>query len=497
MASALAPASSDEPRPARPSRRRLYWFIAVIVAAFAGSFAVLLFSDAPPPDISDLAPIPARVADADNLILQVIETGKQFAVAKLFSDAEIAAFAPLPPDVSVDPFALPQKHEEGDGWTEETLAKRKPEASAIIQVVQRLQRHTASQARAPESAADFEDIFKIRQFYTRLQLAIWATYHGGDQTLAAELALAGLHMGKTIRDARGPSFVYDEGTDMITAFQGTLHRLAAQPDATRDTLAFLLRGTSETELMPDGYEHALRSDFSWTAKHLAKMNADEARMDFAAARHFQPFVRTRVLFPLIYKRNATTDLLADAIREEIRLSRKAPKNWPAPKPVHPSGSMRRPWNAYGQTLIAFVSSSISDNPSREERWLTHTRQKALRTYVALRLFHVETGHLPESLDELVPHHLPAVPEDDVDGARLRYSPIIRAIWSRGFQDPAGLVVTSADQKVDEKEVFYRLDFAAPLRSPDAATKKPRRKRGLIRSRNELQRPDNQPRASAA
>jgi hypothetical protein len=54
---------------------------------------------------------------------------------------------------------------------------------------------------------------------------------------------------------------------------------------------------------------------------------------------------------------------------------------------------------------------------------------------------------------------------------LRYSPIIRAIWSRGFQDPAGLVVTSADQKVDEKEVFYRLDFAAPLRSPDAANKK--------------------------
>lgn len=58
-----------------------------------------------------------------------------------------------------------------------------------------------------------------------------------------------------------------------------------------------------------------------------------------------------------------------------------------------------------------------------------------RTAVALRLFELEKGRLPKTLDELVPAYLPEVPRDWGDGANLRYrleSPKVYRLYSVGW-----------------------------------------------------------------
>ncbi len=466
MAFASASHSNDELRSARPSRRSLYWFLAIVAAVFGGVFAILLFSDAPPPDLSDLAFEPVKVADKDNLYLQVIACGKELSAARVFTAGELTSLVPRPtPSAAIDPTRPHEQPKEGDGWTPEILAARKADVDAIVQAAHKLRRHTLAQGSIPKNYRDHRDIGSLQTFGSRVQLATWALYRGGDQSAAVQLALDGLRIGKAIRDSRGAMLDHMIGIKLITAFQKTIQRMASQPDATPDTLSRLLSGIHDIEMMSDGFEHTIRNDFRLATDYLAKLDAEEAEKDVIDQGVFKALIRTRVLFPLIYKPNATIDLYADLVRKQIRVSRLSPKDWPAKTPALNPASLRRPWNAYGQALIATNEPQEYHTPIHQMRWSVHIRQKALQTYLALRLRHLETGRLPETLDELVPRYLPAVPIDDIDDAPLRYSPLYRAVWSRGFKNPAGLVISSAHQKVDESEVFYRLDFAAPPAPP--------------------------------
>lgn len=478
MAFAPAVPPEDEFAPPRPSRRRLYWFLAIVASVFGGIFAIIVYSDAEPPDVSDLAFEPVKVADEDNLYLHIVAHGKRFAAAPLFADDEVDELAPLPADstttaglfgrYSPQRPLLKDRLLAGEGWTPERLAKWKVELDAAAQIARGLQLHVSAQANIGVGNAK-----PIQDFSTRLQLAVWAAYRNGNSEDAANLALIGLRLGKTIRDARGISLDYMTGTEMITAFQEAIQRLAAQRNVSPNTLFRLLRGTLEIELIPNSYEHTLKNDFRLVAVHIPKFDAEEAESDFFARRYFKsfrPIIRTRVLFPLIYKPNATLDLYADLIREKSRLSRKAPKDWLSiTSPPSSSNAIRSPWNAYGQTLVAFARSSAER--MAQMLWSPHTQQKALQAYLALRLFHLETGRLPSSLDELVPHYLPSVPIDDVDGSPLRYSSEYRAVWSHGYERTTGLVISSADQEVDEREICYHLDFAAAPEAKDMDTKK--------------------------
>ena len=466
MAAALASHPNNELRSARPSRRRLYWFLAIVAAVFGCVFAILLFSDAPPPDLSDLAFEPVKVADEDNLYLQVIARGKELSAASVFTAGELTSLVPRPtPSAAIDPIRPHEQPKEGEGWTPEILAARKADVDAIVQEAHELRRHTLAQGSIPKNYRDHRDIGSLQTFGSRVQLATWALYRRGDQSAAVELALEGLRIGKAIRDSRGAMLDHIIGIKLITAFQKTIQRMASKPSATPYTLSRLLSGIRDIEMMPDGFEHTIRNDFRLATDYLAKLDAEEAEKDAIDQGVFKALIRTRVLFPLIYKPNATIDLYADLVRKQIRLSRLSPKDWPAKTPEPNPASLRRPWNAYGQTLVADNEPQGYYTPVHQMRWSVHVRQKALQTYIALRLHHLETGRLPETLDELVPRYLPAVPIDDIDSAPLRYSPVYRAIWSHGFSQPTGLVISSADQKVPESEVFYRLDFAAPPAPP--------------------------------
>ncbi|MBC8011919.1 MAG: hypothetical protein H7067_17670, partial [Burkholderiales bacterium] len=65
----------------RRDRRRLLRGLGGIGAVFLIALGVIVYSDAPPPDLADLAFEPVVVADADNLYLVLVKRGEAMKAA--------------------------------------------------------------------------------------------------------------------------------------------------------------------------------------------------------------------------------------------------------------------------------------------------------------------------------------------------------------------------------------------------------------------------------
>ena len=82
-------------------------------------------------------------------------------------------------------------------------------------------------------------------------------------------------------------------------------------------------------------------------------------------------------------------------------------------------------------LTGSVSEGLADNLTR--RLAQQTALSAVQAVLALTAYEAEHGELPDTLDALVPDYLPAVPRDYFDGAPIRYSQELRAVWSVGSE----------------------------------------------------------------
>ncbi|NLG34457.1 MAG: hypothetical protein GX548_03795 [Lentisphaerae bacterium] len=81
----------------------------------------------------------------------------------------------------------------------------------------------------------------------------------------------------------------------------------------------------------------------------------------------------------------------------------------------------RIWRAQARTLDSVVRNTC--------RLACHL--SATRLLLACRAYEEATGHLPETLEELVPDYLPAIPRDPFDGQPFRYSAERRLVYSVG------------------------------------------------------------------
>lgn len=79
---------------------------------------------------------------------------------------------------------------------------------------------------------------------------------------------------------------------------------------------------------------------------------------------------------------------------------------------------------------------------------------ATQLILALRVYKMEHGGLPDSLSELVPEFFPQVPLDDFDGKPIRYLPNKKIIYSVGpcLKDLGG------KERQDYSDKDYNLPF---------------------------------------
>jgi hypothetical protein len=82
---------------------------------------------------------------------------------------------------------------------------------------------------------------------------------------------------------------------------------------------------------------------------------------------------------------------------------------------------------------------------------------ATELLVALKIYKMQNGKLPESLSELVPEFFPQVPIDDFDGKSFRYLPEKKIIYSVGpdLKDSGG---EGARKNSENYDLPFKIEF---------------------------------------
>lgn len=97
-------------------------------------------------------------------------------------------------------------------------------------------------------------------------------------------------------------------------------------------------------------------------------------------------------------------------------------------------------NLVGDLMFYMVAPALGG----DKKSAAKVKAEATLGLLAIKAFQLKHGKLPETLEELVPEFLPAVPMDDYDGKPLRYRPAERLLYSVGsdFKDDGGIETDS-------------------------------------------------------
>ncbi len=142
-----------------------------------------------------------------------------------------------------------------------------------------------------------------------------------------------------------------------------------------------------------------------------------------------------------------------------RTSSRGDADWLTLKSNPPSGNdlvgygwhQWNPDNLLGRAVVDSVASTLEGILAKRLR--AQSAISATQALLAVRLYQIKHGTLPETLSELVPKYFPSVPLDYYDRAPIRYSRSAKAIWSVGKN---GLTAAQLDTNLDHSEVVLRL-----------------------------------------
>jgi len=237
-----------------------------------------------------------------------------------------------------------------------------------------------------------------------------------------------------IGEATGPSaelrpfgaridVLYDDGSGLAAALR------AEYPLLVTELEGFAAASFENTEDMPD-LMRALAEAAARQSANVYQINRMKTEL-------------TESLRPLIADAHLSLNAMRlDALQEEgfgIRDGLSA---------VSPAGLSR----LMVQSMLPFLRDSI------EAKCDMNTLTSVARAKLALKIHHLEHGAIPQSLDELIPELLTAVPLDDFDGQAIRYDAQRQLLYSVGldFVDTGG---SDPELGYEAEDPAWALDFA--------------------------------------
>jgi hypothetical protein len=134
----------------------------------------------------------------------------------------------------------------------------------------------------------------------------------------------------------------------------------------------------------------------------------------------------------IFKPNRTRRLFAETMRKMVE---DAPKSYKEIRHIDTDEQEFRPLlavlrgNVIGDDLYRMLITGVRG--AHKFKCVANVELAATRTLLAMKAYKLDKGRLPETLEQLVPDYLDAVPIDDFDGKPLRYNAAKKIIYSVG------------------------------------------------------------------
>jgi len=458
------------------------------VAGLAALLIVISIDEPPPPD-DDLRVVRLQIPDDQNAF-----TYFQQAIDKLDlpKDDEPAMDSPAPPPKvkplpgeEPDPDAPPPTRKQrwdaltnGDvEWDQpivDEVLKRNEAALALFE-----KGLAVPQCQAPQ-ARTFDEYMHVK-IYGHLDIANTISVRArdamrrGDPEAAFADAVKLLHFGQKIEAAKGNVVSYlvgltikDTGCGLVlNELQGAmlpserLRRLAAE----------FRQSGHEGEALADAfrveYEQQSLVIRDFEAGVLAKYGQGTSRQPIGGSRkHLGPVWRfaQRVQLNLIFKPNRTRRMFADIAHAVVK---RAPKHFSEARqsislkqqPTLLERLLRPNWA--GHALYRIMAPAA--NGACELKCAQDVSLSAASALLAMKAYKLDKGELPETLEQLVPEYLDAVPIDDFDGKPLRYNAAKKIIYSVGedLEDNGG---TTKQEFIDAR--IRELGFDPKDADPD-------------------------------
>ncbi len=250
---------------------------------------------------------------------------------------------------------------------------------------------------------------------------------------AADEAMRTVKFGHMIQGARGCLIHYMVGSALKALGVERLRGMVSETTLEPHSLNEYARELGAYRADEEGLADAWRVEYTIIAALVDDMAA--GRIGLADLTGGGGASRTRGYTGHFFKPNETKRIFANAFRTYIENVPRtyAERDYAAlPDWVDDPGSFSTAsvlvrGNGIGRMLITMLMPAF--DRAHEEKCRTNVSIAVTQVFLALKAYKLETGHLPESLGQLVPDYLPAVPLDDFDGQPIRYSREKRIVYS--------------------------------------------------------------------
>jgi hypothetical protein len=291
--------------------------------------------------------------------------------------------------------------------------------------------------------AEFPYLREWRKLTCLTLIEARSSFHGGNETEAFDMAMEVVRFGHRIEESGGGILHYLVGSAIKSQGLESLRRFADDTRLPADKLQSVTRQLKDFEANQDGLREALKVEYATQADMFDGFPSNVVTNSSGLPIAAPPFVysATRSKAELAAQIRLTIAAMTNCYAIGMKAIPTAKTN------VSPIWLLLR-GNAVGTILNEMSLSSREKILARKCR--ENASLRATRTVLALRAFQMTNGRNPQSLEELLPDFLEAIPLDDYDGKPLRYSPSLKVVHSVGdnLTDDGGVQSTNRLKSAD-------------------------------------------------
>ncbi len=439
------------------SDKRILWvgLVCLLFLAGWGTIRAILSLDAPPPDDADLRPSREEIPEDRNALASFKQAGEKV-------DLSLDAREELQDLLDVRQY---------DQAKVDDLLRRHAEALALWR--QGLARPALQVPPVDDIVADLGYCCYWLEIARLVDLSALSLCRQGKDDEAFHEAMSIVRFGRMVMGADGGLITFLIGKTVEEIGLVRLRRMIPQARLDKGQLALDVRELARPSPPGADLADALRLEYQIYTKALDDLYSGNPLFGGGSGKSGG---RRRTPAPAFHLHvNRTKGMFAEVMRPCVENAAKpyAEMVWPErPATVRKSVSWL-PWtfitgNAIGKMMFAALTLDYKEY--LEQKCTRNISVAATRLLLALKGYKMDKGRLPETLDELVPAYIEAVPPDDFDGRPFRYSASRKVIYSvgknltdDGGDDPAydkidELAYGEAEAPVEVKDLVFPIPF---------------------------------------